>query len=93
MPSGTRTRRGSAGPAWARAWRTGDAGGQNMVGRATFAACGWIVDHAPGVRKFYLESNFATDKKASYVNLMRTRGKRVTAEAVFLRAALQEQLR
>ena len=74
-------------------YTTGDAGGQNMVGRATFAACGWIVDHAPGVRKFYLESNFATDKKASYVNLMRTRGKRVTAEAVFLRGALQEQLR
>ena len=29
---------------------------------------------------FYLESNFATDKKASQVNIMRTRGKRVTAE-------------
>jgi hydroxymethylglutaryl-CoA reductase (NADPH) len=74
-------------------YTTGDAAGQNMVGRATFAACSWIVDHAPGVRRFYLESNFATDKKASYVNLMRTRGKRVTAEAVFPRGVLQEQLR
>ena len=44
---------------------TGDAAGQNMVGRATFAACGWIIDHYSGIHHFYLESNFATDKKAS----------------------------
>ncbi len=36
---------------------TGDAAGQNMSGRATFAACGWIIDHYPGIRHFYLESN------------------------------------
>ena len=52
-----------------------------MVGRATFAACSWILDHAPDIRKFYLESNLATDKKHSQINIMRTRGKRVTAEA------------
>jgi hydroxymethylglutaryl-CoA reductase (NADPH) len=74
-------------------YATGDAAGQNMVGRATFAACGWILDHAPGVQKFYLESNFATDKKASHVNMMRTRGKRVTAEAVVPRAVLRDHLR
>lgn len=72
---------------------TGDAAGQNMVGRATLAACLWIVEHAPGVRRFYLESNLATDKKTSHVNVMRTRGKRVTAEAVIPRALLREQLR
>ena len=72
---------------------TGDAAGQNMVGRATLAACLWIVEHAPGVRRFYLESNLATDKKASHVNVMRTRGKRVTAEAVIPRALLLEHLR
>jgi hydroxymethylglutaryl-CoA reductase (NADPH) len=72
---------------------TGDAAGQNMVGRATFAACGWILEHAPAVRKFYLESNFATDKKASHINMMRTRGKRVTAEAVVPRQVLREHLR
>jgi hydroxymethylglutaryl-CoA reductase (NADPH) len=60
---------------------TGDAAGQNMVGRATFAACSWILDHYPNVRHFYLESNLATDKKASQVNVMHTRGKRVVAEA------------
>ncbi|HET7250215.1 MAG TPA: hydroxymethylglutaryl-CoA reductase [Gemmatimonadales bacterium] len=72
---------------------TGDAAGQNMVGRATLAACQWIERHAVGIRRFYLESNFATDKKASHVNMMRTRGKRVTAEAVIPRAVLRDELR
>jgi len=72
---------------------TGDAAGQNMVGRATFAACGWIIDRYPGVKHFYLESNFATDKKASQVNVMRTRGKRVTAEALVKRDILIQHLR
>ena len=74
-------------------YTTGDAAGQNMVGRATFAACSWILDHYQGVRHFYLESNFATDKKASQVNIMRTRGKRVTAEAVVKRNVLVERMR
>jgi len=72
---------------------TGDAAGQNMVGRATFAACSWILDHYDGIANFYLESNFATDKKASHVNIMRTRGKRVTAEATIPRDVLIEQMR
>jgi hydroxymethylglutaryl-CoA reductase (NADPH) len=72
---------------------TGDAAGQNMVGRATFAASSWIVDNYPGIRHFYLESNLATDKKASQVNIMRTRGKRVTAEAVVKRDVLEQQMR
>ena len=72
---------------------TGDAAGQNMVGRATFAACSWIIDHYPGIRRFYLESNFATDKKASQINIMRTRGKRVTSEAVIKRDLLAQHMR
>ncbi len=75
-------------------YSTGDAAGQNMVGRATFAACSWVLDNYDGVVKhFYLESNFATDKKASQVNIMRTRGKRVTAEAVVKRNVLIENMR
>jgi hydroxymethylglutaryl-CoA reductase (NADPH) len=74
-------------------YRTGDAAGQNMVGRATFAACSWILDRVDSVRRFYLESNLATDKKASHVNMMRTRGKRVTAEATIPRNVLIEDLR
>ena len=60
---------------------TGDAAGQNMVGRATFVACSWVLERYKGVENFFLESNLATDKKGSQINIMRTRGKRVTAEA------------
>jgi hydroxymethylglutaryl-CoA reductase (NADPH) len=72
---------------------TGDAAGQNMVGRATFAACSWILDNYEGVRHFYLESNLATDKKASQVNVMHTRGKRVVAECTVKRDVLQQHMR
>jgi len=73
-------------------FKTGDAAGMNMVGKATFAACNWILQHCDvaNVKQFYLESNFATDKKASRVNIMHTRGKRVTAEAVIKRNVLLE---
>jgi hydroxymethylglutaryl-CoA reductase (NADPH) len=74
-------------------YTTGDAAGQNMVGRATFAACSWILDNYTGIKHFYLESNLATDKKASQVNIMRTRGKRVTAEATIRRNVLIEVMR
>ncbi len=74
-------------------YTTGDAAGQNMVGRATFAACSWILDQYEGIQNFYLESNFATDKKASQVNIMRTRGKRVTAEATVKRDVLIQLMR
>ena len=72
---------------------TGDAAGQNMVGRATLAACEWILAHYQGIANFYLESNFATDKKASHINILRTRGKRVTAEATIPRDVLTRHLR
>jgi hydroxymethylglutaryl-CoA reductase (NADPH) len=74
-------------------YATGDAAGQNMVGRATFAACSWILEQNKTIRQFFLESNLATDKKASQVNVMRTRGKRVTAEATIPRQILQEHMR
>jgi hydroxymethylglutaryl-CoA reductase (NADPH) len=72
---------------------TGDAAGQNMVGRATFAACSWIMDNYAGIQHFYLESNLATDKKASQVNIMHTRGKRVVAECTLKREVLIEHMR
>ena len=55
---------------------TGDAAGMNMVGKATFAACNWILENCKQeeIERFYLESNFATDKKHSMINTMRSRG-------------------
>jgi len=73
-------------------FKTGDAAGMNMVGKATFAACNWILENcgAVEIRHFFLESNFATDKKASMINMLKTRGKRVVAEAVVKREVLLE---
>jgi len=71
-------------------YSTGDAAGQNMTGKATFAACAWIKQHYPGEVHFLLEGQFATDKKTSVVNMLHTRGKRVVAE-ITLPAALVEE--
>ncbi len=74
---------------------TGDAAGQNMVGRATFVACSWILEtyRDNKIISFFLESNLATDKKASQINVMRTRGKRVVAETTIKRDVLLKRMR
>src|ERR1019366_7247904 len=72
---------------------TGDAAGQNLTGKATAAACAWITSKYQGITNFYLESNFATDKKSSQVNILRTRGKRVVAEATIPAALIEKHLR
>jgi len=72
---------------------TGDAAGQNMAGRATSHACAWIQARYPGIRYFCLESNLATDKKSSHINVLATRGKRVIAEATIPAGAAQEIMR
>jgi hydroxymethylglutaryl-CoA reductase (NADPH) len=71
-------------------YTTGDAAGQNLTGRATSQACAWIRANYPGVRQFYLESNLATDKKSSQINILATRGKRVTAEATIPAGLIRE---
>jgi hydroxymethylglutaryl-CoA reductase (NADPH) len=74
-------------------YTTGDAAGQNLTGKATSRACDWILAHHPGVRRFSLESNLATDKKSSQVNILDTRGKRVTAEATIPAELIREVMR
>ena len=64
-----------------------------MVGKATFMACEWIAQVYPGIQHYYLESNFATDKKGSQINVIRTRGKRVTAEATVPRHLLESLMK
>jgi hydroxymethylglutaryl-CoA reductase (NADPH) len=73
-------------------YATGDAAGQNMVGRATLAACQWIQAEHPLHPRFVLSGGIDTDKKHSQMNLMRTRGKRVVAEAVIPADLLQQQM-
>ena len=71
-------------------YTTGDAAGQNMTGKATQAACHWILEQYPAIDRFFLEGNFATDKKSSQINMLRTRGKRVVAEATIPDALFKE---
>jgi hydroxymethylglutaryl-CoA reductase (NADPH) len=73
-------------------YTTGDAAGQNLTGKATAAACAWITANYQGITNFYLESNFATDKKSSQVNILRTRGKRVVAEVTIPAALIEEHM-
>ena len=70
-------------------YTTGDAAGQNMVGKATLAACGWLAANHPDRPRFLLSGNIDTDKKHSHINTLLTRGKRVVAETVIRRDLLQ----
>jgi len=74
-------------------YTTGDAAGQNLTGKATAAACAWIYGQYSGIERFFLESNFATDKKSSQVNMLRTRGKRVVAEATIPNRLFEQVMR
>ncbi len=74
-------------------YTTGDAAGQNLTGKATQEACRWIVANHEPIEHFFLESNFATDKKSSQVNMLHTRGKRVVAEAVIPNELVQRVMR
>jgi hydroxymethylglutaryl-CoA reductase (NADPH) len=73
-------------------YTTGDAAGQNMVGRATLAACEWIRANHPGAPPYVLSGAIDTDKKHSQMNVIRTRGKRVVAEATIPAALLEQQM-
>jgi len=75
-------------------YSTGDAAGQNMTSRATFFACEWIRENYPGsMRNYMLSGNFDTEKKTSAVNMLKGRGRRVTAEITIPRQVLMENLR
>jgi len=73
-------------------YTTGDAAGQNMVGKATFVACEWIVANYPGIRRYMLSGAMDTDKKHSQLNTLHTRGKRVVAEVTIPNDLLQKTM-
>jgi hydroxymethylglutaryl-CoA reductase (NADPH) len=70
-------------------YTTGDAAGQNMTGKATYAACEWIKANHPEPIEYVLSGAIDTDKKHSQINMLLTRGKRVVAEAVIKKDVLQ----
>lgn len=73
-------------------YTTGDAAGQNMVGKATFVACEWIVANYPGIKRYMLSGAMDTDKKHSFLNTLHTRGKRVIAEVTIPNDLLQKSM-
>lgn len=75
-------------------YNTGDAAGQNMSGKATHAACQWILKNCTeAITHFALSGATETDKKHSHMNLMHSRGKRVIAECTIKRDVLQKLAR
>lgn len=74
-------------------YTTGDAAGQNMTGKATFAACEWIKTVHPGGVKYILSGAIDTDKKHSAMNMIQTRGKRVIAEVTLKKDVVSKLLR
>ena len=74
-------------------YTTGDAAGQNMTGKATRAACEWIRETHPARPTYLLSGSIDTDKKHSAINTLRTRGRRVVAEAVIRREVLERLMR
>jgi len=71
-------------------YSTGDAAGQNMVSKATLAACLWIKENYLNNSDFILSGNIDTDKKHSQMNTLLTRGKRVIAEVTTTAQTLQD---
>ena len=73
-------------------YTTGDAAGQNMTGKATRAACEWIMKNYPKKARYILSGNMDTDKKHSGANMLLTRGKRVVAECTIKGDLLQSMM-
>lgn len=74
-------------------YSTGDAAGQNMVSKATLAACVWIKDNYANYAhnaEFILSGNIDTDKKHSHINTLLTRGKRLIAEVTTSEQTLRD---
>ncbi|MEP0203251.1 MAG: hydroxymethylglutaryl-CoA reductase [Halioglobus sp.] len=74
-------------------YSTGDAAGQNMTSRATFVACEWITKQQPQMQHYLLSGNFDTEKKTSSVNMLKGRGRRVTAEITIPEDVMLHNLR
>jgi hydroxymethylglutaryl-CoA reductase (NADPH) len=74
-------------------YSTGDAAGQNMTSKATFVACEWINKEFAALSHYLLSGNFDTEKKTSAVNMLKGRGRRVTAEITIPRDVMINHLR
>lgn len=72
---------------------TGDAAGHNMVTHAADALMEWCLKEYPDLRYVSISGNYCIDKKASAVNTILGRGKRVVAEMMIPREICEKHLR
>lgn len=74
-------------------YTTGDAAGQNMCGKATDAACKWIMANYDSEIRYTLSGAIDTDKKHSQLNTIHSRGARVVAEVTLPRELMLKMTR
>ena len=75
-------------------YTTGDASGQNMVTIATEAMCRYMAENSViKPLRWYVEGNFSGDKKASFLGMLRGRGRKVTASIVLPKELIERFLR
>ena len=75
------------------AYHTGDAAGQNMVTFCTAAVCDDILERTPvKPTSWFLEANMSSDKKASVLTFLHTRGRHVMAEVTLPRRLVERGL-
>ncbi|GGX22578.1 hydroxymethylglutaryl-CoA reductase (NADPH) [Streptomyces malachitofuscus] len=72
---------------------TGDASGHNMATLAADALLSHILQAIPGITYGSISGNYCTDKKATAVNGILGRGKRVVAELTLPRDVVHKSLR
>lgn len=75
-------------------YTTGDAAGQNMVTICTNKICEYILEESPvKPSRWFIESNYSGDKKATARSFSNVRGKKVTTEINIPREVVQDILK
>ena len=75
-------------------YTTGDAAGQNMVTIWTDQLCQFIIANTPiQPERWYIESNYSGDKKATARVFSNVRGKKITSEVIIAKTVCEKTLR
>lgn len=75
-------------------YTTGDAAGQNMVTICTNKICEYILNESPiKPARWFIESNYSGDKKATALSFSNVRGKKVTTEINIPRNIVEDVLK
>ncbi|NMH27553.1 hydroxymethylglutaryl-CoA reductase [Flavobacterium silvaticum] len=73
---------------------TGDASGQNMVTFCTESICHYILENTPvQPQRWFVEGNYAGDKKATALSFSNVRGKKVVSEIILPKSVVENTLK